>query len=467
MENLSQKLPIDIDAERNYLGCLLLDGSLFSIEENNKINLTTDDFAIEKHKCIYDAIIQRASSSDDFSPTVLANDLENNGKLEKAGGRNYLLGLIDIDGNKYSFIEYAKIIKDKSRRRKLILVAENIIKISNDPDGRSVDDIFDEAQGLVFNLADNDVTTDSGPQSVIPLAANMISKWKEGHSEEALDGVHTGFSDFDALTHGLQPGSLNIIAARPSVGKTSFAMNIVQNIATNPAVSKPALVFSLEMPAEQLIRRMLCSFARTSIKNLIDNAESDPSKWYEIIRKLSLLSFDSEGKKLSKLYIDDTPTLTPLELRSRARKIAAINGGLSVIMVDYIQLMRGQTKTDNRVQEVGEISRSLKLLAKDLNVPVIALSQLNRAVDSRKDHRPMNSDLRESGSIEQDADVIMFLHREYIYKTEAERLKDDGEAWLIVSKNRSGGIADIPLKYQSEYTTFYDAKQIDSTQYVE
>ena len=270
-----------------------------------------------------------------------------------------------------------------------------------------------------------------------------------------MHGVPTGFTELDELTSGLRGGTLNIIAARPGVGKTSFAMNIVTNIAMNTEEHRPALVFSLEMPATEIAMRMLSSLGRVSSKDLVSGKVS-PDQWNNIIRKIQLLTDkDDKGNERVKLYIDDTSdiALTPLELRSRARKIASENGGLSCIMVDYIQLMKSQTKLDNRSQEVGEISRSLKQLSKELNVPILALAQLNREVEGRKDHRPLNSDLRESGSLEQDADMIMFIHREDSYKKKSEA---DGKAILIVSKNRAGATADIELQFQGEYTTFYD-----------
>ena len=288
------------------------------------------------------------------------------------------------------------------------------------------------------------------------VALALINKIKADMAlGSKMRGISTGFSGLDNLTSGLQGGSLNIIAARPGVGKTSFAMNIVENIAMNPDNHKPALVFSLEMPAEQIALRMLSTFGRVPMKDL-SLGNVTPAQWHDIVRKVVLLA-DNEGDvRKNKLYIDDSGDLTPLELRSRARKIAADNGGLSVIMVDYIQLMKGQTKAENRSLEVGEISRSLKLLAKELNVPVLALSQLNREVEGRKDHRPMNSDLRESGSLEQDADLILFLHRESLYKDRNASDVDESSAKLIVSKNRNGATGDIELQFQGAYTAFYD-----------
>ena len=234
-------------------------------------------------------------------------------------------------------------------------------------------------------------------------------------------------------------------------------MNIIENIAMNPENTKPALVFSLEMPAHQIVLRMLSTFGRVSMKDLQEGKVLS-NQWRDIISKVSMLTYGEGDDKKNKLFIDDSGDITPLEVRSRARKLALEHGGLSCIMIDYIQLMKGQTRSENRALEVGEISRSLKMLAKDLDVPVIALSQLNREVEGRKDHRPMNSDLRESGSLEQDADMIMFLHRESVYKSDEEA--DESKAILIVSKNRNGALKDIELQFQGAYTAFYDKDNI-------
>ena len=323
-------------------------------------------------------------------------------------------------------------------------------------DGEYIDELYDEAQGLIFKLSEENAHTDAGPVPALTHAVKLLEKIQHDKDlGQRMTGIPSGFSELDELTSGLQPGSLNIVAARPGVGKTSFSMNIVENIAMNPDIHKPALVFSLEMPAQQIVLRMLSTFGRVSMRELSEGKVTT-NQWHDIIRKVAMLTeTDENNVKRNKLYIDDSGDVTPLEVRSRARKLAAEHGGLSVIMIDYIQLMKGQTKAENRSLEVGEISRSLKLLAKDLEVPVIALSQLNREVENRKDHRPMNSDLRESGSLEQDADMIMFLHREATYHGGGDG-EDNGKALLIVSKNRNGAIKDIELQFQGAYTAFYD-----------
>ncbi len=451
---IMQDPPSDIQAERNFLGALLLDGTLLTKVNNEVGMIDVDDFASEKNQTVYKAILNRAAISDDFNPVIISDILETQGDLEKAGGRNYVLDLSSVTSPISSICDYATIIINKSKRRKLIVIAEQIVRMCYVPDGKSVNEIYDEAQGLVFKLSQENAQKDSGPKPVIPVASDIIKKIESKEYLQTSNGIPTGFIEFDSLTKGLQPGSLNIVAARPGMGKTSFAMNIVSNIALNTDINKPALVFSLEMPIEQIVMRMLSSFGRVSMSDMMQcNVTAD--QWHDMIRKISLLSIPSADgtDKKNKMYIDDSGDITPLELRSRARQLALEHGGLSVIMVDYIQLMRSQTKAASRSLEVGEISRSLKLLAKELEVPIIALSQLNRDVEGRKDHRPMNSDLRESGSLEQDADMILFLHREYAYTKSEE---DISKALLIVSKNRNGATKDIKLQFQGEYTTFYD-----------
>ena len=455
---LQKDPPKDLEAERNLLGSLLLDGTLLTRIGSEIGPLAVDDFASEKNRLIYNAILKRATSSDDFNPTVMCALLENEGLLDKVGGRAYVSSLCSITGPSSAAVEYATIIRNNAKRRRLIDVAEHIAKIGYMPEGRGIDEIFDEAQGLIFKLSEENAHTDSGPQEVVPIAISLLEKiQKDMTLGVKMTGISTGFRELDELTSGLQPGSLNIVAARPGIGKTSFSMNIIENIAMNPENTKPALVFSLEMPAHQIVLRMLSTFGRVSMKDLQEGKVLS-NQWRDIISKVSMLTYGEGDDKKNKLFIDDSGDITPLEVRSRARKLALEHGGLSCIMIDYIQLMKGQTRSENRALEVGEISRSLKMLAKDLDVPVIALSQLNREVEGRKDHRPMNSDLRESGPLEQDADMIMFLHRESVYKSDEEA--DESKAILIVSKNRNGALKDIELQFQGAYTAFYDKDNI-------
>ncbi|MCR5084631.1 MAG: replicative DNA helicase [Succinivibrionaceae bacterium] len=462
-ETQESRVPRNVDAERNLLGSLMLRGELISQLEG-EFQLEPDNFFSERHRVVFEAIKKRALKSSDFNPTVIIGDLESNGQLERAGGSEYVFSLTEITGPVYAIREYAAIVRDTALRRGLLGISDQIALLAYSPDGRSCDELLDQSQGLIFKLAETRQRSTAGPRSMYEISCDILQEFREMEaSTERLTGVPTGFAALDRLTSGLQPGSLNIVAARPGVGKTTFAMNVVENIALNPAVDKPALVFSLEMPSVQIAKRMISSFGRVSVKDL-EAGMANTNNWQMIATKLKMLRVkDENGEPRDKLFIDDSGDLTPLELRLRARRIHQLAGGLSCIMVDYIQLMRGNGRTENRSLEVGEISRSLKMLAKELSVPVIALSQLNRKVVEREGNRPMNSDLRESGSLEQDADLIMFIHRESAYtkKKDQEEFKDDGKALLIVSKNRNGGLEDIDLLFQGEYTAFYDASYVD------
>ncbi len=463
-DNLSvyKELPKNLEAEHNFLGSLILDGSLLEKVHNELGALRVDEFFSSKNAIVYEEILAQSISSDNFVATVIVSELERKGKLADVGGPAYIASLTELTGPSSAVVEYARIIRDTSRRRRLIQVSEHIEKICYNPEGMTVDQIYDEAQGVIFKLAEDKTTLDEGPVPMTQVALDLIKKiHADVQSDRRLNGVASGFTELDEITQGFRPGTFNIIAARPGVGKTSFAMNIVSNIAMDPTVDKPALVFSLEMPANEIAMRLISSFGRVSSKDLAAGRVS-AEQWHDIIRKVKLLTRTGEdNSERAKLFIDDSSDLTPLELRSRARKIAAENGGLSCIMIDYIQLMRGQSKYDNRSQEVGEVSRALKQLSKELQVPIFALAQLNREVMARKDHRPMNSDLRESGSLEQDADMIMFIDRPVNEKRENT---DDTQATLIIGKNRSGATADIELQFQGEYTTFYNKAEYSAVE---
>lgn len=456
-ETLRRDPPKDLDAERNLLGALMQDGTLLSAITESMGTLNEEEFASDRNRIIYSTIIKRSATTEDFNPTAICAQLEIDGNLARAGGRSYIDTLITNSGAPTAtIIEFAQIIRNNYRRRAMIAVGEYILDLCYTPEGRNVKEIFDEASGEVFKLIESAQNNKEGLIPVVPKAVDMIANIQNDLKQNGmLTGIMTGFTELDSITQGLQPGSLNIIAARPAVGKTSFAMNIVTNVAMNPNIHKPVLVFSLEMPMEQLILRMLSAFGRISI-NKIKSGELQPNQWVDMVRKVKLLAEFKDGKEIDKLYIDDSGDITPLELRAKARKVAMDHNGLSMIMIDYIQLMRSQTKAANRTLEIGDISRSLKLLAKELNVPIIALAQLNREVDNRKDHRPLNSDLRESGSLEQDADLILFLHREAVYGQAPNGNDNSHQAQLIIGKNRNGATEDIELYFMGEYTSFFD-----------
>ena len=306
--------------------------------------------------------------------------------------------------------------------------------------------VLDEAEREVFAIAEKRSSSTEGPQNVISVLESTIARIDtlsklENHS--GVTGVTTGFVDLDKKTAGLQPSDLIIVAARPSMGKTTFAMNLCENAAM--ASDKPVLVFSLEMPAEQIMMRMIASLARVDQTKIRTGQNLDETEWSKIASVFGMF------KQKNNLYIDDSSGLTPTELRSRARRVYRENGGLSMIMVDYLQLMRAPAFSDNRTLEIAEISRSLKALAKELEVPVIALSQLNRTLEQRADKRPVNSDLRESGSIEQDADLIMFIYRDEVYNDNSE---DKGVAEIIIGKQRNGPIGRVRLAFNGQFSRF-------------
>ena len=457
--------PFDETAEQRLLSALMLDGSCLQKVIQEVGRLEEDEFYSEKNRLIYGAILRRSELSDNFEPTVIKSTLDNNGFLEKAGGAGYLAEIAAIGGSAVSAPDYAKIIRECFRRRQLIAVAEDILDSGYFPQGRDIRDLFAQAQSKVYDMVtENDSSVSEGPRSIVDITNVLIGRIHANlESGTQMRGVPTGFTELDQLTLGLQGGTLNIIAARPGIGKTSFAMNIVENIVLNPDVKKPGLVFSMEMPAEAIAMRMLSNFGQVPLQQLTNGA-AGAAQWERIINKITLLTGtreneDHQQEMYNKLFIDDTGAITPAELRSRAHQIADREGGISVIMVDYIQLMKGDGVQENRALEIGSISRSLKLLSKELDCPILCLSQLNREVDSRKDHRPMNSDLRESGAIEQDADLIMFLHRESAYREKTDENGDDGQALLIVGKNRNGALRDIELQFIGEYTSFYDKAQ--------
>jgi replicative DNA helicase len=456
-------VPASDDAERRFLGAVMLDGSALEKVTREVGLLKEEAFFGKRNRLVYHAILERAESSSNFDPTIISSWLESNGHLEEAGGNGYLSSLMNSGADPASAPEYAKIISECYKRRQIIELAGEVSASAYEPGGRDADSLFNEAQSKFYDAAEANRGEEAGkPRTMIEVTGEVVARIQENmNSGSRMRGVPSGFRELDDLTLGLQGGTLNIIAARPGVGKTSFAMNIVENIVLNPDVKKPGLVFSLEMPSESIALRMLSNFGQVPLQKLV-NGEVSLSGWDRIMGKLRLLTVQREDKKgtLDKLYIDDSGSITPAELRARAREIAELNGGLSVIMVDYLQLMKGDSdNSENRALELGSISRSLKLLSKELDVPVLALSQLNREVESRKDHRPMNSDLRESGSLEQDADLIMFLHREALYHERTDESQDDGRALLIVSKNRNGALKDIELQFIGEYTSFYDKEQ--------
>lgn len=406
--------------------------------------LVTDaEFYNRSHQIVFKAILDLLAQSQPVDLITVSELLENNDQLEDAGGFAYLGELARNTPSSANVTAYAKIIRERAITRELIGVANEIAEVGYNPEGRDSADILDMAESKVFEIAERRTGASEGPQSIESVLGKTIDRLEALIKDNReVTGVTTGFSDLDKKTSGMQPSDLIIVAARPSMGKTTFAMNLAENAML--AEDKPVLVFSLEMPSEQIMMRMLASLSRVD-QTKIRTAQLDDEDWARISNTMAML------KEKDNIYVDDSSGLTPMDVRSRARKLARERGGLSMIMVDYLQLMRVPSLSDNRTLEIAEISRSLKALAKELNIPVIALSQLNRSLEQRADKRPVNSDLRESGSIEQDADLIMFIYRDEVYHENSE---DKGVAEIIIGKQRNGPIGTCRLTFQGQFSRF-------------
>ncbi|SFR74098.1 primary replicative DNA helicase [Marinobacter daqiaonensis] len=434
--------PHSVEAEQAVLGGLMLDNRRF--DEVSEV-ITAVDFYRQDHRLIYGAVERLASESEPLDVVTLAEYLERAGDIEDAGGLSYLAELAEKTPSAANIRAYAQIVAERSILRQLIEVSGGIVDSAFNPQGRTSSDLLDEAERNVFRIAESRTKEGSGPKPINPILTQALTRIEElFESGEKVTGLTTGFSDLDEWTSGMQPSDLVIVAGRPSMGKTTFAMNIVENALLS--TGQPILVFSMEMPADAIVMRMLSSLGRID-QTRMRSGKLEEDDWPRLTSAVSLL-------KDKPLYIDDTPGLSPTEMRSRARRIARENNGrIGLIMVDYLQLMRVPGNTEGRTAEISEISRSLKGLAKELSCPVVALSQLNRSLEQRPNKRPVNSDLRESGAIEQDADVIMFVYRDEVYN---EDTQDKGIAEIIIGKQRNGPIGTVRLAFIGKYTKFED-----------
>jgi len=418
--------PHSTEAEQAVLGGIMLSNQHWDgIAER----VIAEDFYTFAHKAIFQTMEELMRNQTPIDLITLDQALKAKGISDSVGGFAYLADLSNNTPNAINILAYAEIVREKAILRELIAVGNRIAENSYSPKGKDIKMVLDEAEREVFAIAEKRSSSTEGPQNVLSVLESTIARIEtlgklENHN--GVTGVTTGFVELDKKTAGLQPSDLIIVAARPSMGKTTFAMNLCENAAM--ASDKPVLVFSLEMPAEQIMMRMIASLARVDQTKIRTGQNLEEAEWSKIASVFGMF------KQKNNLYIDDSSGLTPTELRSRARRVYRENGGLSMIMVDYLQLMRAPAFSDNRTLEIAEISRSLKALAKELEVPVIALSQLNRTLEQRADKRPVNSDLRESGSIEQDADLIMFIYRDEVYNDNSE---DKGVAEIIIGKQRS------------------------------
>ena len=433
--------PHSIESEQAVLGALLIapDG----LDQVADIVAESDFYQFD-HRLIFRAIVALTEANQPTDVVTVTGWLEQNAVLQDAGGLLYLSALAEESPGAANIKSYAGIVHERAMLRELIAASNEISDAAYQPEGRSSKDLVDFAESRVFAIADDSVSSSQGfdnIKSVLAGALDRISLLFE--TQEAITGVGTGFVELDEKTSGLQPSDLIIIAGRPSMGKTSFAMNIAEHAAISG--DYPVAVFSMEMPAEQLAMRMIASLGRIELQKLRTGrlAEQD---WPRVTSAISLLN------QKRNLFIDDSPALTPTEVRARARRLKREHNGLSLIVIDYLQLMRVQGTAENKATEIAEISRSLKALAKELNVPVIALSQLNRSLEQRPDKRPVMSDLRESGAIEQDADMIMFVYREEVYEPDKEEVK--GMAEILIRKQRNGPIGSLKLTFLGANTRF-------------
>ena len=435
--------PHSTEAEQAVLGGIILSNQHWDgIAER----VIAEDFYTFAHKAIFQTMEELMRNQTPIDLITLDQALKAKGISDSVGGFAYLADLSNNTPNAINILAYAEIVREKAILRELIAVGNRIAENSYSPKGKDIKMVLDEAEREVFAIAEKRSSSTEGPQNVLSVLESTIARIEtlgklENHN--GVTGVTTGFVELDKKTAGLQPSDLIIVAARPSMGKTTFAMNLCENAAM--ASDKPVLVFSLEMPAEQIMMRMIASLARVDHTKIRTGQNLEEAEWSKIASVFGMF------KQKNNLYIDDSSGLTPTELRSRARRVYRENGGLSMIMVDYLQLMRAPAFSDNRTLEIAEISRSLKALAKELEVPVIALSQLNRTLEQRADKRPVNSDLRESGSIEQDADLIMFIYRDEVYNDNSE---DKGVAEIIIGKQRNGPIGRVRLAFNGQFSRF-------------
>ena len=431
--------PNSIQAEQSVLGGLMLDNETWDTVADRVIE---KDFYRKDHRLIFRAISQLADKQAPFDVITLSETLEKTNELDEAGGIAYLGMLVKDTPTAANIIAYADIVRDRSVLRQLIHVGTTISDTGFNPEGRETAELLEQAERDVFKIAEQRQRNDGGFSSIKSLLADAVDKIEQLHDQEgSLTGASSGFTDFDEKTAGLQDSDLIIVAGRPSMGKTTFAMNIAEHVAIKE--NKVVAVFSMEMPGDSLAMRMMSSLGRID-QHKVRTGKLDDDEWPRLTSAINLLAE-------TKLFIDDTPALTPTEVRSRARRLARDHGQLGLIVLDYLQLMQSPSSGDNRVQQISDISRNLKALAKELNVPVVALSQLNRNLEQRPNKRPVMSDLRESGSIEQDADVIVFIYRDEVYNEDSP---DKGIAEIIIGKQRNGPIGTSRLTFLGQYTRF-------------
>ncbi|SEO59307.1 replicative DNA helicase [Aquisalimonas asiatica] len=430
--------PHSLEAEQAVLGGLMVDNEAW---DNVADRVSEDDFYRHDHRLIFRALGALAEQQRPMDVVTLAEALRTSNELDDAGGMGYLGSIAAETPSAANIAAYADIVRERSILRQMIRAGTEVVSSAFKPDGRESKDLLEEAERLIFQIAETSGRFQQGfvgVRDILPTVVERIDTLY--HQDGSVTGVPTGFTDFDHMTSGLQGGDLVIVAARPSMGKTTFAMNIAEHVALKD--DAPVAVFSMEMPGDALAMRMLSSLGRVELQK-IRTGNLDDDDWPRLTSTMSLLSE-------ARLFIDDSPGLSPQEMRARARRLKREHG-LSMIMVDYLQLMQLPGFKENRTAEISQISRGLKAMAKELDVPVIALSQLNRSLEQRPNKRPVMSDLRESGAIEQDADVIVFIYRDEVYNEDSP---DKGSAEIIIGKQRNGPIGTCRLTFLGQYTRF-------------
>jgi len=429
--------PHSIDAEQSVLGGLMLDNRAWDIIADR---VSEEDFYRKDHRLIFRSIAQLAEESQPLDWITLSEWLKQRSELDNAGGTSYLGTLAKDTPSAANIRAYADIVREKSVLRQLISVGTDISDLAFNSGDRDSKSLLDEAEQRVFKIAEQGARQQAFKPIKQLLKDSLDQIQRLAETDGNITGTATGYTELDEKTSGLNEGDLIIVAGRPAMGKTTFSMNIAEHVALN---EKPVVIFSMEMPAEQLILRMFASNGRVPLSDIRTGKIRDED-WPRVAMAVKAFS-------KTKLFIDDTAGQSPTEIRAKTRRLAREHGQLGVIVIDYLQLMQTGTKSDNRAAEISEISRSLKGLAKELKCPVIALSQLNRSLEQRPNKRPIMSDLRESGAIEQDADIIIFIYRDEVYDEDSP---DKGQAEVIIGKQRNGPIGTVRLTFHGKYTRF-------------
>ena len=433
--------PHSIEAEQSLLGGLLIDN-----EALDKVAdvVSVSDFYRQDHQIIYQHIHQLIERSQPADIVTVGESLESNAELNTVGGLEYLGLLAENTPTAANIRGYAQIVRERSIMRNLVQVGTEIVDSALSPQGRDAQQLLDESESKIFQIAEagkNNRIGFTDIKELLPQVAERIDQLFQRDNPSDVTGVPTGYKDLDMMTSGLQPGDLVIIAGRPSMGKTSLALNIAEYVAIDTGL--PAAIFSMEMSSTQLVSRLIGSVGKLN-QHKMRTGQLDDNDWEKLSYALGQLNE-------APIFIDEGSAINPYEVRARARRLHKQCGKLGLVVIDYLQLMGTSGSTENRATEISEISRSLKSLAKELNVPVVALSQLNRSVEQRPDKRPVMSDLRDSGAIEQDADVIMFIYRDEVYNPESP---DKGVAEIILAKQRNGPVGRVKLTFLGEFTKF-------------